>query len=287
MVYSFFEWDYINNEGVCHMSRNHYLALLDVCIKYSSYFSLRFFCSSSAVLKALDNWIVSDTSVFPETSKNTVYYRMNQETKDILAKYMQNVLCFSDLEDSFSPEDFSCYRSDGTLFLKTITHKGMCHLYPQANEDIVCLLGFGCWYAFDENGYLTMPAKLINIKLPNDCCLLTDPFYLKLLELKKSPHLHLHELTPKGIETWISNYWPTELGEKVRFPSSISILPKWYTAFRLYVLSQCDALTSDSLSDALEQCGFVGLDGYNMYFSMLNTFVNNQKLNEHMLPNRQ
>ena len=263
MVYCYFSRDYFNNCGNFPMSQPHYEVLLQVCCIYSERFSLRIGDPNYPLLTALDAWKLPNNGTF----------RVCEETQHILRKSVKSVFDFSRYCAPGCPEDLAFFRKDGSVFMESTGHEGVCSLYPREDEDVSKVLGFGRWVPCNTQGQPEVPAKSVKMVLPPNTDIEKDTFYQKLRDIQQSPTAYLQEMTIEALIAWIDTYWPENFGPRPQAP--ICALPQWYFVFRMELLARNNALTTTPIDQVLRTCGHSAEECFDQFFHALDAFADN------------
>lgn len=142
---------------------NEFNSFLDVCFKYSTYFTFtqngyKVYAKSSEhnlFLEELSPFLVKKIKTHhwhchyvPKGYLINVYlYRADIEAKEIIKSHFNNLYLKEQLENKIGnvsklPEDL-CFFIGNKLFVGTVSHEAMCHVYPP--EEIIgnkiCQLG--------------------------------------------------------------------------------------------------------------------------------------------------
>lgn len=133
-----------------------YGELIDLCFKYSQYFSLTFLHIRQGV-NSCTNLDKAEFSFF--RTKNELWYPYGQdatvkiyhctdETKAFLLQHVNNLFAW-EAYDNHNPEDLAFFREDGTGFFELITHEGMATIYNRKNEAVPSLFQQEPWRYYD------------------------------------------------------------------------------------------------------------------------------------------
>lgn len=270
MIYTYFERDYFNNCGEYPMSLAHFAALLNACFTFSRMFSLSVSNPEHPLLAALENWRVLDEDIAQDKS---FAYTACKETNDVLKKFANSVFDFSRYAGNGFPEDLTFYRSDKSIFMDSIAHEGECSIYPRESEDVAEVLSFGRWLPCNDLGQPEIPAKLVQMTLPDGMDIESDPFYQQLIAIRRQPDAYLREKSIDALMQWIDAYWPVSLGQKPPyFPGDVCVLPKWYLVFQMRLLAKYDALTTSTISQALYSEAQTAAQAFDWFFECLDDF---------------
>lgn len=272
MIYGYFERDYFNNDGSLPMTRAHYAVLLACCFRNASYFSLVAKSDPSPILQELSPWETAAPRIGTSQEDALSYFQVCDQTFVILSSRVQSLFDFDACLNHLYPEDLTFYRSDGSVFMDSIAHEGECTLYIQPGEDIADVLAFGNWLPLDENGRPRVPAASIDLRLPAGTDIAGDHLYIQLRALQENPCDFIGEETIEALQQWIRNDWAVHYGGRLNLPDCINVLPCWYVDFEFYILQKCNALTTDSVIDAMRSVGWSGKTGFDKFFSLLAEF---------------
>ena len=173
------------------------------------------------------------------------------------------------------PEDPLFLRKDGSIFFESTIHEGECFLYPQG-EDISKVLVFGNWLPLDSNYKPVVPAKDYQVPYPALTDIIEDALYPYLIRIKNESNINSNLLDVRAVTAALGDYCPPCLkkhSSKCYLPKTISRLPKWFHAFELFLLGKCNAYTGTSIDDAILNCGYVGVDSFNMFYILLDQYL--------------
>lgn len=151
MAYDFIGYDYsYENDEDIDIKGERYQQLIDVCLRYSTYFSL-VYCEESMPIKDLDDnlFISTMTNHWPGTWSGDYYkiglYRCNPATDKLLKTHVNSLFSWVYHGGNHNPEDLTFYRNDKSVFLYTVAHEAMATLLERPAEDIQEIISVGGW----------------------------------------------------------------------------------------------------------------------------------------------
>lgn len=160
MKYAFFDIN-VKNESdgrEYDIVGEDYKDLIDVCCKYSKYFSLVYLSNSEEVKNLLSPYIATvDPARFemyseylsPLRSKKT-FYHVCPQTRAILCEHVDTLWSWISDRVFNNPEDLTFYREDSSIFLKTVIHDGECALNVYDNENVSEIIVHENWTKVSE-----------------------------------------------------------------------------------------------------------------------------------------
>ena len=275
--YTFFSRDYFSNSGNFSIAGDHFVVLMNYCFQYSSYLSFRTSQPDNRIIHELKKCQIESSEIGCELENkhDRIFCNTSKEVYNTL------MLCSSILlEDGYFrpagyPEDIIFYRQDGSIFFEAINHEGEYSLFVSSEENVDAILKFGHWLAFDAFGKPEAPACEHQLPPPvPQSCILSDGLYLMLQEMRATSEKHIRSLTIQEVLQYAEDYKPQGYHS---LPSSIkavcSFLPVWYIAFKLFVLGELNAMTNDTILEALEKAGYSGTDGFIKFYELLDRYV--------------
>ena len=150
-MYVFFSWDDTDPAAELDIRGEQYIRLIDVCFQFCSYFTLNesragtFFDLPD---KELDHWPAQQ---YPPVGKTHLFF-CSGKAKDYLQNKVGSLFSWFSWEASnqgkkerLLPEDLCFYRSDGSIFLWSETHEGICALLPKDEEDVSSIISSVGW----------------------------------------------------------------------------------------------------------------------------------------------
>ena len=157
--------------------------------------------------------------------------------------------------------------------MDSIAHEGECSIYPRESEDVAEVLSFGRWLPCNDLGQPEIPAKLVQMTLPDGMDIENEPLYRQLVAIRRKPNKYLNEKSIDALMQWVDAYWPESLGPKPPyFPGDINVLPSWYIVFRMQLLAKYDALTTSTISQALYSEAQTAAQAFDWFFECLDDF---------------
>ena len=166
MIYYFLGYDGQDIEGKA------YDELIDVCFKYSEYFSLIY----QYGLPSYGFWehyrIFSQTTCkWPGSGGPEVLYevyRCTPETKKILKSFVDSLFCWVNFPYNpdpryHNPEDLTFYRGDQSIFMCSTTHESECVIMNREGEDVSHIVTQPLWKMLDYNQdtYISPPPNFL------------------------------------------------------------------------------------------------------------------------------
>lgn len=139
--------------------------LLDLCFEVSTYFSftengVREYSRSKKhedFIREFKPFLIQSKEIthwhyyyVPDYNKKTVYiYKADKEAKNIIEKNFDNLFLEERVNGKLIsikdlPEDL-CFFIDNKLFLGTVSHEGICTVYPPTDEICEAILQLGEW----------------------------------------------------------------------------------------------------------------------------------------------
>lgn len=166
MIYYFLGWDGQDIEGAA------YDELIDVCFKYSEYFSLIY----QYGLPSYGFWekyrIFSQiTREWPGMGGPEVLYevyRCTEETREILKNFSDSLFSWVNFPYNPDPryhkaEDLTFYRGDQSVFMCATTHESECVIMNREGEDVSQIVSQPLWKIVDcdPNTYISPPPNFL------------------------------------------------------------------------------------------------------------------------------
>lgn len=274
--FTYYLRDFFTNSGYFPLSRTQYVQLLNCCFRYSSFVSFRHLNSEHPVASHLAKWEVKpdniEFDISDDPSKRSIYAAC-EELHQVMLTWCDDLFSLDAYGEPPLPEDPMFFREDGSVFFSSIIHEGECSLYPRTDESIEDILSWRHWLYIDENGYPAVPAKDHQFPLPDYNEVLNDQLFQELSMIQHSPERYLPALTADAICDYVQNYRPPFLRDAKGLPPVFSCLPRWYIAFRMYVLGECDALTFTDLPVAFRNKKVESEKGFFYFFELLAQYV--------------
>lgn len=275
--FTYYLRDYFTNSGYFPLSGTHYTQLLQCCFKHSSFVSFRHVNSAHPSVSHLEKWEVkSDDIVFDisdDAGKRSMYVACN-DLHHAMLMWCDDLFSLHAYGEHPLPEDPIFFRKDGSVFFSSIIHEGECSLYPRTGESVEDVLSWGHWLYIGENGYPAVPAKEHQFPLPDYSEVQEDPLFQELIRIQCSPERYLPALTADAICDYVQKYRPPFLRNAKGLPPVFSCLPRWYVAFRMYVLGECDALTFTEIPMAFRNIKVEGEESFLYFYELLTQYVN-------------
>lgn len=170
MPYYFLDYDEETGEER-DISAADYCELIDLCFRYSAFFSLS------------RGWAETDMSKLPvraaahlpecrtlTTKKDLFVFACTAETKVFLLSCADSVFSWANWGESRNmPEDLCFYRRDGSVFFWSESHEGVCVLANRPDEALSDLPSKEKWRYFDlseASGNIWIPDGLADYRLP-------------------------------------------------------------------------------------------------------------------------
>lgn len=123
-----------------------YERLIDMCCRFSDYFSLVLQDEESRVASLLKEYEIKEMREIYPYYQNwndkkqcwspyvICFYRVCEQTRDILIQSAQGIFDWYGRRDGPGGEDPCFYRKDGTCFFSSVIHDGILTLSPLENE---------------------------------------------------------------------------------------------------------------------------------------------------------
>lgn len=127
-----------------------YKELIEVCFRYSAYFSF-VFREKSIPVSGLERFLVASkiTDRWPGTWSGGLHklslYSCNKITKSILQSHVNSLFSWVSCWGNGNPEDLAFYRRDKSVFFYMVAHEGMAKFLERPAEDIRAVLSAGGW----------------------------------------------------------------------------------------------------------------------------------------------
>lgn len=148
MSYHFYGYDFFTGRGIYDLEQEHYWALLQLCLKYCSYFSVLLSEKSAEKMQAFHAYSMKKPD-FPYQNESHMerrrFYLVCDESIRLLYRLSYNIFELYEIGNHAFPEDPVFYRADGSVFFDSVIHEWECHLFPRENENIEPVLRFGHW----------------------------------------------------------------------------------------------------------------------------------------------
>lgn len=278
--YSYFARDYFLNTGNYPLAGTHYKCLLQHCFCFSAYVSFSITDPNSEAALEIKRWKVKETDGFPakkNINSESVYYAC-EEIYSVMLSWADDLFDLCTTKNHVFPEDPAFYRSDGSVFFDSIIHEGECSLYPRNSEDISKVLAHGHWLYMNDKGQPEVPAKDHQFPFPTVDTICSDQLYRELIAIQQCPDAYISSKTVEEISRYVSNYRPHFLKDLRNLPPNISCIPRWYSAFEMYILGECCVRTSTKISTALESIGYCAENGFRKFFELLERYLYESKI---------
>ncbi len=142
-------WDEYDIEG------DDYRELIDVCCQYCSVVSFEIYpqYEDAEYLTQIQKYMVNRENTYRTvtdefgsyiTGSDKRYYTVCSEICDLLKKEKNIFSWFWQENNPFHFENLTFYRSDGSVFFKSITHDIVCYLFPK-EEDVSRIVSNVLW----------------------------------------------------------------------------------------------------------------------------------------------
>ncbi len=172
-MYIFHDWDDDDPSAELDIQGDHYKRLITLCFSYCHYFSL----SENQFGKIdLPKGILKAFSEQQPAlhSKKHVFF-CSQEAKLFLLQKVNSFFPWLTLEQRkrgsekvIHPEDLCFYRKDGSVFLWSETHEGICVICPKHKEDVSSIICFPGWHDLKDGEFFGVPANVEEYSLFRD-----------------------------------------------------------------------------------------------------------------------
>ncbi len=276
MKYTFFTRDYFSNSGNFDFTKEQYRILINACFECCRYFSVLIY-DQTAYQDCLREWLVPASKFLthneshPESRK---YFYANNATREFFLENADSIFDFYYSQDHRFPEDPVFYRDDTSVFFDSVVHEGECSIMPTNDESVDEILSFGHWLKIVDGEPVTA-AKLVQLKPEKGWEMLNNPLYISLRRLQRAPQNDIPHKDINFLITFIQQYCDEVLAKSIMRipPTAPRPIPIWYTAFRFYVLGECNAETNVSIANALSQAGFEGKTACKQFFTLLDQFT--------------
>lgn len=166
MMFVFCAWNDKNPSVELDIYGEQYIRLIDTCFKNCRYFTLnesRQGTRFDLPEKELDNWPARQ---YPPLGK-THLYLCSDKTKEYLLSRVDSLFSWitwgtniDEQNGGLIPEDLCFFRSDGSVFLWSETHEGVCVLCPKPDEDVSIVISSEGWCANIANNLYEIPTGL-------------------------------------------------------------------------------------------------------------------------------
>ena len=126
------------------ISGEDYSKLIDICLRYCCTFSFevtRYLGAYNDLLEKFDGAFIRTRFVDVDTEER--FYELTQEVAEELKKVSDSIFSWS--YPQIGAENLTFYREDGSVFLKSVTHDGICDIFPESGEDISSIISRGVW----------------------------------------------------------------------------------------------------------------------------------------------
>lgn len=274
MTYTFFCRDYYLNDGDYNISGDHYVQLLEICFRYSVFFTVK--GGSAQLINDLKNWEYPERKCVPIIG--CAYYYSNKNTRAILLAHSTSLFAEEDCTMGAHIRDLTFYREDGSIFMETISHEGECSIFSGDEEDISDILAYDHWLPINDSGKPEIPAKLCNLPIPAYHEIVSERFYLVLREIQKKPQNYFLADAITELHGFILKYRPINNGYILDADNNkMSHLPPWYYSFQFFLLAKCNAMSSTPIDDALLKETGSEENAFYFFFSLLDDFIENSK----------
>ena len=174
-MYIYVDWDDDNPSAELDIQGEQYERLIDICFHHCSYFSLNE--NRSGVMfdlpeKELEVWLEQLSS--PIRKKHLFF--CSYEAKQYLLRKVNSLFSWitwgthnRDIKEGILPEDLCFYRSDGSVFLWSETHEGICVICSKPEEDVSDIVSSEGWREVFDGDYFGVPVHLEEYNLFGNC----------------------------------------------------------------------------------------------------------------------
>ena len=80
-----------------------------------------------------------------DINKYVTHYKITEESIKLIFKISKSLFTMGCTPEHNRPEDITFFRRDKSVFLKSITHDGICELTPRSNEDVSDIVAKPNW----------------------------------------------------------------------------------------------------------------------------------------------
>ncbi len=158
MKYFFYDTDY-TGWAEYDIRGEDYKKLMRICCKHSSVLYLKYRCRNLSNTNPLKKFQISrpanvpadDGFYYPYCQHS--YFRVCPELCDTLINNFGGIFEWIYNYKFHNPEDPVFYRSDGSIFFKSIIHDGICAIYPRETEDTEDLMNNVPWLTDEDELY--------------------------------------------------------------------------------------------------------------------------------------
>ena len=122
---------------------DRYFELIDLCCKYccTVSFVVCFSAIDESFFEKIKRFLIK--SEYMEEGYETLYYSISPEVADALKNVSNSIFSWTFV--AIGAEDLTFYREDKSIFLKSVTHDGICDIFPREEEDISNIISQGHW----------------------------------------------------------------------------------------------------------------------------------------------
>lgn len=132
------------------IAADDYVELIRLCCAFSKTFSLAF-PSEAHIAQFSDRLVPQRCEQIDGTDpfrKYRCFFAVTEESEQFLATHVTEFFQWVHRGEYHNPEDLAFYREDGTLFLWSETHEGICAIFERASEDVTEIVKKEGWKAF-------------------------------------------------------------------------------------------------------------------------------------------
>lgn len=154
-IYNFYDtftgWEDVNISGY------RYERLLEVCFQYSSSVSFATYPTTPPLPECLSKYRLPMTEEVYERYRGCIgetnprcieihhYNLVSEQVRDYIRSVTDNIFSWINGWGYNNPEDIAFFRSDGTPFLTTVVHDGLCSLSVRDSESVSDIIRGGGW----------------------------------------------------------------------------------------------------------------------------------------------
>ena len=170
IIYYFLDWDERTHQEL-NICGEEYDLLIDICFKYSKYFSFIFPYNEDLLKSFPFNWVRLRSC--PTLGPNADL--LISGTSTINKNFFKSIGALFDdslfINSKWLPEDLCFYREDRTLFFWSVTHEGICIINERQDEEISSLCAKQGWEQEktpSDNNNIWIPRNISSFHLPKD-----------------------------------------------------------------------------------------------------------------------
>ena len=154
-MYIFVDHDDNDPSKEYDISGQDYERLIDNCFRCCHYFSLNANRSGTAFDLPEKELAISAAQQRDRYGNKHFFYCSDKARQYLLSKAnsLFSWITWGDQNQTAGllPEDLCFYRSDGSVFLWSETHEGVCGLYPRSEEDVSEIVASSRWLERNDN----------------------------------------------------------------------------------------------------------------------------------------